>query len=96
MTFMTFASRSIDEVIGQMEWDGGQTTVFWSATVANAALCLLCAMHVYWLRLFLLVGYGILTEGAHKAAENEYDGADLCDGEADLRQAVDAGDDKRN
>ena len=65
-----------------MEWDGGQATVFYSAVVANAALCLLCAMHVYWLRLFLLLGYGILTEGAHKAAEKEYDGADSCDGEA--------------
>ncbi len=35
--------------------------------------------------MFLLVGYGILTEGAHKAAEEEYDGADLCDGEAHVR-----------
>lgn len=36
--------------------------------------CVLLVLHIYWLHLFLMIGYRILTESAREASRQEYEG----------------------
>jgi hypothetical protein len=69
------ACSTIDEVVGR-------STVFWSALVANALLCVLVCMHVWWNGLLIKGGYDVLFAPPdvgskfHKGFSKHYEGGD--------------------
>ena len=70
------ACETIDQVVGR-------ATVFWSALFANALLCLLVLMHVWWNCLLVKGGYDVLfcaeaEKGSkfHQGFAKHYEGGD--------------------
>jgi len=68
---------------GQIFKDVWNNPPFWLS--CNLLLLLLFILHIFWLFLFLRIGYKVIVIGAHNAGAEEYEG-DSSEGESELKK----------